>query len=146
MNSIIVYDSPDKIPRDVVEECLLLTRKGSEKQGQFKSLLAGKPIGLPFMLAVGSMDDEVVGWASCDIWQFMWQAQAFVQSDLRWRGIGTALMSWLLADHPERDKPLAVFDITCYRIAKSAGWRDVRLYELDDGVWVPVKMGNLTDS
>lgn len=145
MNSILVYESPRQIPSDVLEDCLLLTRDGSEKQGQFKDLLKGKSINEPFQLAVGTMMDEVIGWASLDIWQFQWQIQAYVRGEWRERGIATSLISWILADHPDRSQPLAVFDMTCYRIAKKTGYRDVRMYQLEDDIWVPVKMGNLKD-
>lgn len=145
MNVIQTFDSPATVPRSVAEQCLTLCWDASEMQGHFRHLAAGEaekvPGDLRLAVALVESDDyelQAVGWASVSIWHFMWQMQVFVAGEYRQRGLGTALCSFLLLAHPERDGALAVFHDHCYRIARHCGWRDVRLYKRVDDGWINV--------
>ena len=138
MKRLQVYD---EVPPEVAQACLPLTNDGSEMRHAFAKRARGEAVVDPHGLTVSVLTDgpNVIGWGSCSIWHQMWQVQGMVAQEFRRRGLGTALISVLLYDHPERAFPLAVFDKRCYQIAQSCGWIDVRLYTLTDGFWIPSK-------
>jgi hypothetical protein len=109
-----------------------LTKTGSEFQKEVTSRNGSHtPIAV---VRDGSW--RIVSWAATHTWRNQQTLEGFTIEPYRRRGIARVCASLLVADgslNPR--KPLAVFASQCVEIARSVGFREIRLYEFRDGDW-----------
>lgn len=109
-----------------------LTRTGSEFQQEVASRNGSRtPI---VIVRDGSW--RIVSWAASHVWRGMQTLEGFTLEAYRRRGIARACAAMLVADGSlDTRRPLAVFAPYCVEIAKSVGFREIRLFEFRDGDW-----------
>jgi hypothetical protein len=110
-----------------------LTRPGSEFQAEVRDgTESDTPIAILF-----DESWKIVSWAATHDWQGQQTLEGFTLPEWRNRGASRAVSSLLVADGKiDTLSPIAVFSPVLVGIATSVGCRKVRLYELQNGVWV----------
>lgn len=114
--------------------CGRLTNPGSEFQAEVMARQAETPVAVV-------MDPEgvVVAWAATHVWRGMQTLEGFTDAKHRRKGIARLAAALLVADGKISPlKEIAVFEISCVAIAKSVGFREIRLFDLIDDEWVEI--------
>ena len=118
---------------DSREIALNLTKPLSDFQAEVVRGETNTPVSLVLM------GGEVVSWAATHRWREMQTIEGFTRPSLRLRGFAVAALSGLVeGGHMVVEDTTAVFSDVCEKIAKSLGFRKVKLFERVGGDWSEV--------
>lgn len=109
-----------------------LTRPGSDFQ---KALEAGEPQG---WISIALDKGVIIGWARTERWEDFDTLEAFVDPDVRGRGVATWCAMGLVATGvftTSKDRYVAVFRRPMIKLAIKVGMKPVICDRMENGLW-----------
>jgi len=108
-----------------------MTKSGSEFQAEVLERKSSTPV------AIVRDETPIVSWAATHTWRGVQTLEGFTREPSRRRGLARVAASMLVAaGHIDTSRTVAVFAPHCVEIARSAGCRDVRLFERRGEDWI----------
>lgn len=121
-------------PEDAAYMAAHLCRPGSEMRDELQAAATETPMAVAYQ-------HQPIAWVASHVWQGMQTIEAFTAQEWRRRGLcRIGVLTLLAAGYLDKDRPVAVFSLECYRLAESLGFRAPRLYRRHAGGWQRVSV------